>query len=207
MLALPDEYSYRSSEPPFADGYLVTPVLALLGEPRRVLEVGCGNGATAARIAAAGHSVVAVEPSVSGVQVARTAHSSVQFERRSGYDDLAGEFGLFDAVVSIEVIEHVYSPRLLVSRMRDALRPGGLMILTTPYHGYLKNLGLALAGKMDGHYAPLWDHGHIKFWSRRTLSALLSEAGLVEVSFSRVGRAVPQFAKSMLLVWRRPASE
>lgn len=76
-------------------------------------------------------------------------------------------------------------------------------MISTPYHGYWKNLALALAGKMDDHFTALWDHGHIKFWSVRTLDALLEEAGFVDVCFERVGR-VPALAKSMVAVARKP---
>ncbi|MFN3682011.1 MAG: hypothetical protein ACK4VP_08235, partial [Nitrospira sp.] len=76
---------------------------------------------------------------------------------------------------------------------------GGVAIVSTPYHGYWKNLALALSGKMDAHFTALWDHGHIKFWSIRTLRQLLQEAGFSEIRFLRVGR-IPPLAKSMIAV-------
>jgi 2-polyprenyl-6-hydroxyphenyl methylase/3-demethylubiquinone-9 3-methyltransferase len=75
-------------------------------------------------------------------------------------------------------------------------------VLSTPYHGYLKNLALAVSGKMDAHFTALWDHGHIKFWSRATLATLLREAGFSRVEFLRVGR-IPPLAKSMIAVARK----
>jgi 2-polyprenyl-6-hydroxyphenyl methylase/3-demethylubiquinone-9 3-methyltransferase len=78
----------------------------------------------------------------------------------------------------------------------------GVAVISTPYHGYWKNLAQALTGKMDGHFTALWDHGHIKFWSMRTLGELLREAGFVDVRFERVGR-VPALAKSMVAVARK----
>ena len=77
-------------------------------------------------------------------------------------------------------------------------------IISTPYHGYLKNLALAVTGKLDAHFTALWDYGHIKFWSVRTLSALLREVGLTVEKVFRVGR-LPVLAKSMIAVARRPA--
>ena len=68
---------------------------------------------------------------------------------------------------------------------------------------YWKNPALALTGRMDRHFTALWDHGHIKFWSMRTLGALLTEAGFVDVRFERVGR-VPALAKSMIAIARKP---
>jgi hypothetical protein len=45
-----------------------------------------------------------------------------------------------------------------------------------------------LTGKMDAHFTALWDHGHIKFWSIKTLGELLREAGFTDIRFERVGR-------------------
>jgi 2-polyprenyl-3-methyl-5-hydroxy-6-metoxy-1,4-benzoquinol methylase len=117
----------------------------------------------------------------------------------SVYDDLAGLFGTqFDAVVSLEVIEHLFDPRTFVARVRECLRPGGRFILSTPYHGYVKNLLIALCGHFDAHVDPLWIGGHVKFFSRRTLTALLSEQGFHVDSFIGAGR-LPGLWKSMIL--------
>lgn len=72
------------------------------------------------------------------------------------------------------------------------------MIISTPYHGYLKNLALAATGKLDNHFTVLWDGGHIKFWSVKTLSKLLEEYGFEVVEFKGSGR-IPYLWKSMLL--------
>jgi len=58
---------------------------------------------------------------------------------------------------------------------------------------------------MDAHFTVLWDYGHIKFWSMKTLRLLLLEAGFEDVRFLRVGR-VPVLAKSMIAVAMRPPS-
>ena len=95
------------------------------------------------------------------------------------------------------IISNTNRKRVLYGEAYDLLEPGGTLILSTPFHGYWKNLALALSGKMDAHFTALWDGGHIKFWSERTLRSLLHEAGFVEVGFSRVGRIRP-LAKSMV---------
>ncbi len=59
------------------------------------------------------------------------------------------------------------------------------------------------SGKLDRHFTALWDGGHIKFWSRRTLSALLQEAGFELVAFRGAGRW-PWLWKSMLIAARKP---
>jgi len=66
----------------------------------------------------------------------------------------------------------------------------------------LKNLALALTGKMDSHFTATWDGGHIKFFSIQTLGELIEERGFTELRFHRVGRLAP-LAKSMVAVaWK-----
>jgi len=60
-------------------------------------------------------------------------------------------------------------------------------------------LAMAATGKLDNHFTALWDNGHIKFWSFRTLGQLLTEAGFRSIAFRRVGR-VPALAKSMIAI-------
>ena len=68
-----------------------------------------------------------------------------------------------------------------------------------------KNPVLALTGRMDGYFTALRDHGHIKFWSVRTSTELLDEAGLKVSEVHRLGR-VPQLAKSMVVVVEAPGA-
>jgi len=112
----------------------------------------------------------------------------------------------FDIVISTEVIEHLYSPRLYISGCYKAVRPGGLFVCSTPYHGYLKNLLIALLNKNDSHTSPLWDGGHIKFWSRKTLGQLLTETGFTNLQFRGAGR-MPFLWMTMLMSGDRVKSD
>jgi 2-polyprenyl-3-methyl-5-hydroxy-6-metoxy-1,4-benzoquinol methylase len=192
-----EEYRYDSASPGHAARYLLPTVLRILPDSGTVFELGCGNGANAHELAQRGYPVMAVDASTSGIEIAKKAYKDCRFAVGSAYDDLAGQYGRFDIVVSLEVVEHIYSPRLFAAAIRDLLKAGGVAVISTPYHGYLKNLALAASGRMDEHFTALWDHGHIKFWSRRTLSALFQEVGLREIAFHRVGR-IPTLAKSMV---------
>jgi len=197
---------YHDAQPTWANAYL-WPVLrrVIAGHTfgqRRALDVGCGNGATAKMLEQLGFDVVGIDPSASGIAQARQAFPGIQFDPASAYDDLRSRYGTFSLVVSLEVIEHCYDPRQFAQTVFDTLEPDGVAFISTPFHGYWKNLALALTGKWDDHLTVLWDGGHIKFFSVKTLGILLRETGFRQVSFLRVGR-VPPLAKSMVAVVRK----
>jgi len=206
---LTTEYPYRSAQPTCSAEYLRAPLRAALKRELphggAVFDMGCGNGATVGMLLELGYTATGIDPSASGIEWARAAWPAGRFEVGSAYDeDLRARYGQFAVVVSLEVIEHCFWPRRFAASIYDLLRPGGLALISTPYHGYAKNLALALTNRFDAHWSPLWDGGHIKFWSRDTLSRLLREAGFASVDVVRVGR-IPPLAKSMIALARKPA--
>jgi 2-polyprenyl-3-methyl-5-hydroxy-6-metoxy-1,4-benzoquinol methylase len=170
------------------------------------LDVGCGNGFNTGQLLARGGEVIGIDPSKSGIAIARETYPRARFELLSvddkPLDNLQTES--FDVVVSTEVIEHLFEPRKFVAGCYAALKPAGRFIVSTPYHGYLKNLSIALFNGWDRHANPLADGGHIKFWSRRTLSALLLEFGFCNLQFRGAGR-LPFLWKSMVMAGDRPS--
>ena len=200
-------YKYSNADVNDSHGYLIPVVrreLAGLGSARcrRLFELGCGNGSVAAILQNDGWEISGVDPSIEGIAAAKSIYPHLRLEVGSAYDDLAAKYGQFPIVLSLEVVEHVFSPRDYAQTLFNLTTPGGSVIVSTPYHSYLKNLVLALSGKMDNHFTALWDNGHIKFWSVKTLKALLEEAGFCDVRFSRVGR-IPHLAKSMVAIARK----
>jgi 2-polyprenyl-3-methyl-5-hydroxy-6-metoxy-1,4-benzoquinol methylase len=197
------KYQYQNADPTHANAYL-WPVLRNVIEAydwsqRRAFDLGCGNGATCNMLSTLGFDVAGVDTSESGIANAQKAYPHVKTSVASAYDDLASEYGTFPLVVSLEVIEHCIDPQAFAKTFLSLIAPGGIGFLSTPYHGYVKNLALALTGKMDRHFTALWPGGHVKFFSVKTLGQLLKEAGATKIRFIRVGR-IPVLAKSMVAV-------
>jgi 2-polyprenyl-6-hydroxyphenyl methylase/3-demethylubiquinone-9 3-methyltransferase len=203
------EYSYRDAASNVNHSYLQAGIqrgLRALPEGARVLDIGCGNGSLTAAWAKGGWDVTGVDLSESGIAQAEASHPNITFHRMPVGPELVEHFGenCFDAIVSAEVVEHLYAPRDLVQSSFRLLKDGGLLILTTPYNGYLKNLALAATGTMDRHWTVLWDGGHIKFWSWKTIRCLLAEAGFITPEFHGAGR-FPLLWKSMVVrAWKPP---
>lgn len=199
-------YFYGDSIPAHTNSYL-WPVIASELQKHclkggKAFDLGCGNGATANFLSSLSFEVVGIDPSESGIRQANIAFPHIRCERGDAYENLSAKYGQFDLVVALEVIEHCIDPRRFLKTFHSLLSPGGLGIISTPYHGYLKNVALAVSGKMDAHFTALWDGGHIKFFSIATLTQLLCETGFRNVEVKRIGR-LPALAKSMMTIVRK----
>jgi 2-polyprenyl-3-methyl-5-hydroxy-6-metoxy-1,4-benzoquinol methylase len=200
----PPEFGWREG-PAYTAGYLRRVVEALLprgSKGSRVLDLGCGNGWWAGMLLERGYRVVGVDASVRGIEIARKTYPGATFHLDVIDSGLLGRMGegAFDLVFS----SHLYSPQTWASLCFAALRPGGNLLCSTPYHGYAKNLALSLVGGWDRHLDPLSEGGHIKFFSARTLRLLLTSAGFERVAFRGAGR-LPLLAKSLVAIATRPA--
>ena len=170
-----NEYHWTENYISAGHFYIDPIVIKLLGKhrPASVLDLGCGNGVLTKKISDSGFPVIGVDPSESGVEGAQKMFPDLDFRVCGVYDDpISVGLDKFDIVVAEEVVEHLYFPDELLKFSRKVLKPGGKIIITTPYYGYLRNLLLAIFNRWDHHLTPLWDHGHIKLfskWSRRRL--------------------------------------
>ncbi len=172
------DYGYKNAEDDHTNSYILNKLLSLLGNNRTsiILDLGCGNGWVVRALLKEGFNVYGTDASVDGINIANQLNPG-----RFALQDLSSEnlpISLsnlhFDTIISTEVIEHLYDPRKFIEFAKRTLlkNGGGELILSTPYHGYLKYVALALSGKMDTHLGPLWDGGHIKFWSKKNFDVI-----------------------------------
>jgi 2-polyprenyl-3-methyl-5-hydroxy-6-metoxy-1,4-benzoquinol methylase len=203
------EYDYRGNEHEVSHGYLYPVIIKLVGKippGSIVLDLGCGNGSFLSMFKQQGWQRHGTDFSVSGISLAKQHYPDINFfvaDAQSCVPEIMQQCGPVDLILSTEVIEHLYDPRGFLATAFKVLKPGGTLVITTPYHGYIKNIMLAVVGKLDGHFTVTWDHGHIKFWSRKTLTFVLEEAGFKIEKFEGSGR-FPYLWKSMVITARRP---
>lgn len=171
-----------------------------------ICDLGCGNGYLASRLGALGYSVTGIDGSDRLLAIAMAHYRSERVEFRQGFlgpeaTERLTDRGRVDLVVSVDVVEHLYRPASLIETAEAILKPGGTLVLCTPYHGYLKNLAIAALGRWDDHHHVHFNGGHIKFFSVPTLKALIGPGfDVQDVQF--YGR-FPGLWKNMIAVARK----
>lgn len=153
----------------------------LSGQGLRVLEVGCGAGATLAHLREQGTAgwVAGVEPFAAAAEVAR-ARLDAFWQADIETFEPPIEAQSLDAVLCLDVLEHLRDPWAAASRLAGLLRPGGAMIVSVPnVRNFSVVLPLLFAGRF--RYDPkggILDQTHLRFFVRESAIALVAQAGL-----------------------------
>jgi SAM-dependent methyltransferase len=144
----------------------------------RLLEVGCATGALLAEAHRRGAHVVGLDLSEYVVEIARR---NTGLEVRAGsLESAGGTIGTFDVVLAFEVIEHVPSPRSFLSHVANAVRSGGIVMLSTPNYRCARRFG----ANWLGFHASFQ---HLYFFSDEVLARMASIHGLKEVCWFTAG--------------------
>jgi ubiquinone/menaquinone biosynthesis C-methylase UbiE len=161
-------------------------LLAHVTPGQTVLDLGCGDGRFSAELREHGATPVALDVSQEAVRRAREQHPWLDVRHVEEGDPLPLGDQEVDAVWAGEVIEHVVDPVALMAEVRRVLRFGGLLLVTTPYHGRVATALLALRGHaFDEHFDPRADH--LRFFTTRSLESVIGDAGFRDVRIEAVG--------------------
>lgn len=168
-------------------------VLAMVGEGKRVLELGCATGFMSRELVEQGCAVVGVERNQ---WAAGRAHRECERVLVQDLDDAGWEAALgddrFDVVLATDVLEHLRDPKACLRSALPLLRAGGSFILSLPNvaHGSVR-LSL-LAGEFRYTELGLLDRTHIHFFTRSSLEELCEAAGMAIVEMHRIERGFDQ---------------
>lgn len=189
-------YEFKPS--PYSSHQLLLGLLPAAGGGRRVLDLGCGNGELAVRLAERGFAVTGVEraggytpPGPSGVRL-------VEADLEAGIPEVGGPF---DVVLCADILEHLCEPGRLLGRIRPLLRPEGRLVASLPNSGNLYFRLNVLAGRFPQQDKGLFDRTHLRFymWSgwQELFRAHGYEFETVRPSGIPVGLAFPRAAESL----------
>jgi 2-polyprenyl-6-hydroxyphenyl methylase / 3-demethylubiquinone-9 3-methyltransferase len=148
----------------------------------KVLDIGCGGGLVSEPLARMGAAVTGIEPSEANLRAA-VLHAEPQGlgidYRVARVEDLAAAGESFDAVVCLEVIEHVPDVGAFLRTCAALVRPGGIMVLST-INRTLKSFALAIVGaEYILRWLPVGTHQWERFVTPDELRQHLAAAGMV----------------------------
>lgn len=132
--------------------------------PKRVLEIGCGQGALGARLAVRA-DYIGVEPDIRSFTTARARIEALGGTVVNGTDADVPEGSPFDVVCAFEVLEHIEDDRVALADWVRRVRPGGRLVLSVPAFQ-------ARFGPMDSFA------GHYRRYEPAQLRERLTECGL-----------------------------
>jgi 2-polyprenyl-3-methyl-5-hydroxy-6-metoxy-1,4-benzoquinol methylase len=153
---------------------------------RRVLDVGCGEGAFTLELLAAGAEVVGLDVAEEPLRRALARHPELDLRLLESESRWELGDGSFELVWAGEVIEHVADTAAFLSELRRVLRSGGVLALSTPAVGRRALLSAALSRRAFAErFDPRSDH--LRFYSAATLRRLLEDFGFEQIEISRTG--------------------
>ncbi len=164
--------------PPLAPGArlrwaTVRPLVEHL-RPRDIVELGCGGGAFAARLARLAPSYLAIEPDDTSYRLARERLSGTSGSVVHGDHTAVPPGELFDLVCAFEVLEHLPDDRGVLAEWSGLVRPGGHILVSVP----------AGPSRMGA-----WDEavGHFRRYSAPQMRDLLGGAGFDDIEVTHYG--------------------
>lgn len=152
------------------------------GQGRTLLDVGAADGLLSRRFTAQGWRVTGVECDPIAAQagakwcermvVANLDRDTLQLET------------LYDAIVYGDVLEHLADPLRVLSDMNRFLAPDGAVVISVPNVAHFVIRLSLLVGKFEYLDRGILDHTHLRFFTERSLRALVNDAGLAVEQFT-----------------------
>ncbi len=157
----------------------------------RVADIGCGGGILSEALARAGASVVGLDLAEEAVAAARVHAAAsglaIDYQTLSVEDYAAQHGGSFDAVVCMEMLEHVPDPRAVIEACARLCKPGGRLFLSTLNRTPKAfALGIVAAEYVLG-LVPRGTHRYDRFLKPSELRRALIEIGCSGIEFRGMG--------------------
>ncbi|MFM7085114.1 MAG: bifunctional 2-polyprenyl-6-hydroxyphenol methylase/3-demethylubiquinol 3-O-methyltransferase UbiG [Hyphomicrobium sp.] len=152
-----------------------------------ILDIGCGGGIISEPLARIGAQVLGIDPCLENIETARS-HAKDQEDLNVSYrhttvEEIVSQGSQYDAIVCLEVLEHVPNPELFCKLCSQLLRSGGIMVFST-LNRNLKSYALAiLTAEYVLKWLPRGTHDWKRFITPDELRNYLLAAGLSDPLF------------------------
>lgn len=152
-------------------------VARLIGRDQRVLEIGCGDGAFGSELVRAGNYVVGVDRHPR-VPLDAGYGNVIEADLEQGLGDrMRSAATQFDRILLLDVMEHLRDPGSLLEHCKAALDARGKLIVSVPNSVNLTIRLMVLFGRFDYSDRGILDWLHLRFFTKRTVQALLKRHG------------------------------
>jgi 2-polyprenyl-6-hydroxyphenyl methylase/3-demethylubiquinone-9 3-methyltransferase len=154
----------------------------------RILDIGCGGGVFAEPLAAAGASVVGIDPSVLSIHAARehAAQEGLDIDYRVALAETFETDDRFDAVMAVDVLEHVEDLDATLAAGARVLKPGGILGFLTHNQTLEAFVLYVWQGEYQIGFIPKGNHDFHKFIRPDELAERLAALGLQTADISGI---------------------
>ena len=155
-----------------------------------VLDLGCAGGFMAEALADKGACVTGIDPAVQSIDAARThadaSGKAIKYDVGVG-EDLPYKDDCFDAVVCVDVLEHVADLTKVLVEVARVLKPGGMFLFDTINRNLLSRFAAITIAENTLRLLPKGTHDPDLFIKPRELRRALESAGLVPGPITGLG--------------------
>lgn len=155
-----------------------------------ILDYGCGDGRYIEEfLNVNSYRIIGADISAYAIKQAKKKFPKARFYVTGGDNEkLPINSSSVDFILAADVIEHIFEVESFLVEMNRTLKKGGKIFISTPYHGRIKNIFIALFG-FDTSFNPTW--AHIRFFTKNSLSKLLKKHGFKIIEYNQYGRFKP----------------
>lgn len=164
-----------------------------------VLDLGCGEGALSQRLVDNGYKVFSVDKNPGYFKCQGSTFIEVDFDKAGQLDAfIASHEESFDAVIGIEVIEHVENQWDYMRGLKRMCKTGGHLFVSTPNtQSWLSRLQFLRAGRFHQFSDPDLEYGHISPLTQWELDVIIKWLGLNKIRSVGVGTLPPLYITSL----------
>ena len=163
------------------------------------MDLGAGQGALSQRLVDLGYNVISVDKDESNFKCRGAQFIEANFDELQDVESFVTKYeNYFDAVIGIEVIEHVENQWEYVRTLYKMCKPGGYVIISTAnVTSWLSRLHFLLNGRFHQFADPGLEYGHISPLTASECEHILERTGFKNVKLTGIGTLPPIYITSV----------
>ena len=171
-----------------------TRILQFVGEQKKVLDIGCGDGHLSEKMSLNGCEVTGIELDEKSSQKAQKYSKELITGDVESIELKDKYINYFDFIIFADVLEHLKYPSQVLNQFNNFLKEDGHIIISLPNVANWRIRFNLLTGNFDYQSYGILDEGHLRFFTEKSAKKLLSESGLKISNFDITVGDLDRFA-------------